>query len=169
MNITIPDAPYRFGDIDLYEVREKNRIGEYNRVLSKIFDVLLNHLNPTDLMTIHLLKEFHQREVTSTDDLLNRCDVALQLYTHMIRDQDRETLIVHTDLLRRMTYLKEPNSEMSIVLNILFNELIVSQRIEKDMEEMYHLMIDYFTVFLRFFRYEVVGMDLGFTTTRLLY
>lgn len=177
-----------FEDVSLSLSR--SRFVKYADMIDRIVDFLLANFTSSDPMLFHILRQFRRRKdhVIDLENVMERCDSCSELFEHLagmwMKDyrvglelcknsdsyfnEKRREMMVQVESLRSITQVR--NCEMNAALNILFNEMIVllGKLSRESITTINQRLVEFFRTFMRFFKYEAQGIDLGFSTMRLL-
>lgn len=162
---------------DAVDFQVQMKWDNYSNMIDGLVDFILANFKTSDSHLFHILRKFNRKkhQEFGLKSVLDRCDACSELFTHLVtlwmetegrQEVKRRETMVHVEALRSLTQVS--NVEMNGALNILFNELIVMIRMGKTVGVIHQRLMDYFCLFIRFFKYEVQGIDLGFSTMRLL-
>lgn len=160
--------------INAREIQLHLELKRHVDMIDRLVELVMMMFNCFDSDFFFILQKFHHKDesLMTEEDVLNRLDACNELFDHCANEwfDDKLTnplkeLPVHVESLRKLTYVQ--NEEMNCALNILFNELIVVLQRGETMT-IFRLMLLYFETFIRFFKYNVQNIDLGFATSRLI-
>ena len=160
--------------INARDIQVHLELQKHVEMIDRLVELVLMMFKCFDSDFFFILQKFHHKDesLMTEQDVLYRLDACNELFDHCANEWFDENLSnslkelhIHIESLRKLTYVH--NEEMNCALNILFNELIVGLHSGEE-RIVFRLMILYFETFIRFFKYSVQQIDLGFATSRLI-